>query len=88
MAMTTERAYELKDKTHELAQAMPDAEAVLFPELFKTWAKGTTYVKDEKVTRRGEVYRALRKHVAKAGWEPEKLEKFEKVGAEQEATDE
>ena len=79
MATSVERAYELKDKMHELAQAMPDAEAVLFPELFKTWAKGTTYLKDEKVLRRGTLYRCLRKHVAKAGGEPEKLEKWEEV---------
>ena len=79
MATTIERAYALKDKMHELAQAMPDEEALQYPELFKTWAKGTTYLKDEKVLRRGDLYRCLRKHVAKSGWEPEKLEKFEKI---------
>lgn len=79
MATTIERAYALKDKMHELAQAMPDEEALQYPELFKTWAKGTTYLKDEKVLRRGTLYRCLRKHVAKAGWEPEKLEKWEEV---------
>ena len=80
--MTTERAYAIKDKMHELAQAMSDEDSLAFPELFKTWAKGTTYAKDEKVVRRGQVYRCLRKHQAKAGWEPELLEKWEVVSNE------
>lgn len=79
MATTTERAYELKGKMHELAQTMADEEAILWPELFKTWSKGNIYGNGEKVLRRGELYRCLRKHTAKAGWEPEKEEKWEKV---------
>lgn len=89
MATTTvERAYVLKDKMHELAQAMPDAEALQFPELFKTWGKGNTYAKGEKVLRRGELFRSKAKHQAKAGWEPEKLEKWERVVVEEVTTDE
>ena len=83
MATATERAYELKDKIHELAQAMAPEDAIAFPELFKTWSKGTTYVGGEKVTRRGEVYKCNRKHIAKAGWEPEKEEKWTKLVVEE-----
>lgn len=83
MATTVERAYVLKDKMHELAQTMTDVNALAYPEFFKTWAKGTTYAKDEKVMRKGTLYRCLRKHQAKAGWEPEKLEKWEEVKADE-----
>lgn len=77
--MTTERAYAVKAKMHELAQAMSDEDALAFPELFDTWKKGVTYANGEKVVRKGEVYRCTRKHVAKAGWEPEAGEKWEAV---------
>ena len=89
MATTTvERAYVLKDKMHELAQAMPDTEALQFPELFKIWGKGNTYAKGEKVLRRGELFRSKAKHQSKAGWEPEKLEKWERVAVEEVTADE
>lgn len=77
--MTVERAAEVKQKMHELAQTMTAADALAWPELFKTWAKGTTYVKDEMVMRKGTLYKCLRKHQAKAGWEPELQEKWEEV---------
>lgn len=77
--MTTDRAHEVKAKMHELAQAMSDADAIAFPELFNTWKKGVTYANGEKVVRRGEVYKCNRKHQSKAGWEPESDGKWEKV---------
>jgi len=70
MSTIIERARYLRSKIEQLAETLPDAEALDYTALFKNWESGIAYTVGDRVKFEDLLYKCVQAHTSQADWQP------------------
>lgn len=68
--VTVARAAELRPMIEAAAMSLPDGEAAKAVELFPAWAYPVSYIKGNRVSDGGKLYKCRQAHTSQEGWKP------------------
>lgn len=70
MSTIIEKARYLRSKIEQLAETLPDAEALDYTALFKNWETGIAYAVGDRVKFEDLLYKCVQAHTSQADWQP------------------
>lgn len=68
--VTMARAAELRPMIEAAATSLPDSDAAKAVELFPAWAYPVSYIKGNRVSDGGKLYKCRQEHTSQEGWKP------------------
>lgn len=71
MSTIIEKARYLRTKIEQLAETLPDAEALDYTALFKNWVDGTDYAVGDRVKYEDLLYKCVQAHTSQSDWMPD-----------------
>jgi len=71
MSTIIEKARYLRTKIEQLAETLPDAEALDYTALFKNWVAGTDYAVGDRVKYEDLLYKCVQAHTSQSDWMPD-----------------
>ena len=66
-----DRARQIRALMERMAQSLPDADAVIVPDVFPTWAPGVSYTAGDRVSYDGQLWTVLQAHRSQDDWPPD-----------------